>query len=198
MVNGSWVPPVCQTGGTLQSSVGDSVKVPICLLWKNQVGRRYLLDRLYSRCLCGATAPPTFGLSHVGTLCSPYQFLSDMIVFWLHNEHFPPQVPKAIGFEDFLALTFCFARYSNIQGKPSVDMAFNPTNSFQKAPPILTGLPDSSASPGRPSFQHCGRLSGSSGSPPDSCVRPGWPLAWAVLQRGVAGRLVVGHDSGAL
>ena len=28
--------------------MGDSAKVPICLLWKNQVGGEYLLDRLYS------------------------------------------------------------------------------------------------------------------------------------------------------
>ena len=33
--------------GTLQSSVGDSAKVPICLLWVNQVGGTYFLDRLY-------------------------------------------------------------------------------------------------------------------------------------------------------
>ena len=33
--------------GTLQSSVRDSAKVPICLLWVNQVGGTYFLDRLY-------------------------------------------------------------------------------------------------------------------------------------------------------
>ena len=48
------VPPVCQTGDTLQSSVGDSAKVPICLLWKNQVGGRYLLDRL---CVLSSSTP---------------------------------------------------------------------------------------------------------------------------------------------
>ena len=43
-------------------------------------------------------------------LCAlPHQLSSDLIVFWLQNEHFPPQSRKAIGFEDFLALKFLFA-----------------------------------------------------------------------------------------
>ena len=50
--------------------------------------------------LVGRLPPPTLGLFH--QLCAlPHQLLSDLIVFWLQNEHFPPQARKAIGFEDF-------------------------------------------------------------------------------------------------
>ena len=79
--------------------------------WHSPKLNKYTQRAEFPLQLVGRQPHQLSGLPH--QLCAlSHQLVSDLIVFWLQNDHFPPQPRKAIGFEDIFAFKLLFARFS--------------------------------------------------------------------------------------
>ena len=91
----------------------------------------------------GATAPPPpqlSGLLHqLCALSQSHHLLSDLIVFWLKNEHYPPRARKAFEFEDSFILKFLFARF--VKDNHQLTSHFAPPSFSEKLHPCIPTTP---------------------------------------------------------